>query len=248
MFADGALGSGTAEMLAPYEGRPDACGVAATDSEQLYEGVRAAAQGGLASAIHAIGDAAVRRVLDVYERVAAEGLAGNLRQRIEHVQLLSPDDVPRLARLGVIASMQPLHATQDMEMADRQWGARARLSYAWRSLLDSGAVLAFGTDCPVESLDPLAGLYAAVTRERADGTPRGGWYPEQRLTLQQALYAYTIGSAYASGEEGDKGSLTPGKLADVVVLSRDVFSGPPEAILDTVVDMTIVGGQAVYER
>jgi len=248
MLADGALGSCTAEMLAPYEGHPDARGVAATDSKQLYEGVRAAASGGLASAIHAIGDAANRRVLDVYQRVAVEGLMGTLRQRIEHVQLLSPEDLPRLAQLGVIASMQPIHATQDMEMADRHWGARARLSYAWRSLLRSGAVLAFGTDCPVEGLNPLAGLYAAVTRRRADGTPTGGWYPQESLTLQEALYAYTMGSAFASGEERDKGSLTPGKLADIVVLSRDIFAGPPEPILNTVVDMTIVGGQVVYER
>jgi len=262
MLADGALGSYTAEMLAPYEDHPDAYGVAVTDSEELYQAARAAAQGKVASAIHAIGDGANRRVLDIYERLAAEGLTAGLRQRIEHVQLLSPEDLPRLARLGVIASMQPIHATQAMEMADRHWGNRARLSYAWRSLLDSGAVLAFGTDCPVESLNPLAGLYAACTRrrcgtaarrcgaaaQRADGTLQEGWYPEERLTLGQALYAYTMGSAYASGEEQDKGSLAPGKMADIVVLSRDIFAGPPEAILDTVVDMTIVGGRVVYER
>jgi len=248
MFADGALGSQTAEMLAPYEGQPDAYGVAATDLEELYEGVRSAAQGGLASAIHAIGDAANRRVLDIYERVATEGLGAGLRQRIEHVQLLSPEDLPRLAQLGVIASMQPIHATQDMAMADRHWGARARLSYAWRSLHRSGAMLAFGTDCPVESLDPLAGLYAAVTRQRPDGTPKGGWYPQETLTLVEALYAYTMGSAFASCQEHIKGSLMPGRLADIVILSRDLFAEPPEAILDTVVDMTIVGGRVVYER
>lgn len=248
MFADGALGSCTAEMLAPYEDRPDDCGMAATSTDDLYEGVSMAAQGGLASAIHAIGDAANRRALDVYERAAQEGITGNLRQRIEHVQLLSPVDVPRLALLGVVASMQPVHATQDMDMADLHWGKRARWGYAWRSVLDSGAVLAFGTDCPVESLDPLGGLYAAVTRRRPDG-PRGReWYPEERLTLDQALYAYTMGSAMASGEENLKGSLTPGKLADMVILSRDVYAGPPEMLLDTVVDMTILGGRVIFER
>ena len=246
MFADGALGSGTAEMLAPYEGKPEITGVAATDSDTLWEGVRSAARAGLASAIHAIGDAANRRVLDIYERAKGEGLTGALRQRIEHVQLLTAEDLPRLAQLGVIASMQPIHATQDMEMADLHWGKRARWGYAWRSLLASGAVLAFGTDCPVESLDPLAGIHAAVTRQQPDGYPEGGWYPQERLTLDEALYAYTMGSAYASGEEETKGSLIPGKLADVVVLSRDIYVAPPEALLDTVVDMTIFGGRVIY--
>ena len=248
MFADGALGSGTAEMLEPYEGRPGDYGVAATSSEELYQAVSSAARGGLASAIHAIGDAANRRVLDIYERVADEGWGQGLRQRIEHVQLLSPQDLPRLACLGVIASMQPIHATQDMAMADLHWGARARWGYAWRSLLDSGAALAFGTDCPVERLDPLAGLYAAVTRQRADGRPEGGWYPQERLTLDQAIRAYTLGSAYASGEERLKGSLAPGMLADLVVLSGDIYAAPPRDLLDTAVDLTLCGGRIVYER
>ncbi|MBC7315457.1 MAG: amidohydrolase, partial [Chloroflexi bacterium] len=183
LFADGALGSATAEMLEPYEGRPGDYGVAAMTTEEIYDAVRRAAQGGIASAIHAIGDAANRRVLDVYERVAQELGPLGLRQRIEHAQLVSPEDMPRFARLGVIASMQPIHATQDMEMAERKWGARCRWGYAWRSLLRQGARLALGTDCPVESLDPLRNLYAAVTRRRANGTPPGGWFPEECLTL-----------------------------------------------------------------
>ena len=248
MFADGALGSCTAEMLAPYDDRPDDSGVRVTSSGDLYEAVSAAARGGLASAVHAIGDAACRRVLDVYERVAQEGITGDLRQRIEHVQILSPADVPRLAQLRVLASMQPIHATQDMDMADLHWGSRARWGYAWRSVLDSGAVLAFGTDCPIESLDPLAGLYAAVTRRRPGRPPGREWYPEEKLTLDEAVYAYTMGSAMASGEEEQKGSLTPGKLADVVILSRDVYAGPPEVLLDTVVDTTILGGRVIFER
>ncbi|MCD6518731.1 MAG: amidohydrolase [Anaerolineae bacterium] len=246
IFADGALGSRTAEMLAPYEGSDSDRGVATLTTEEIYAAVRDAAQGGLACAIHAIGDAANRRVLDVYERVKKEGWTGALRQRIEHVQLLAPEDLPRLAELGVIASMQPVHATQDMEMADRHWGRRARWSYAWRSLLDQGTTLAFGTDCPVESLDPLAGLYAAVTRQRRDGSPPGGWYPEERLSLDEAIYAYTMGSAIASGEEREKGSISPGKWADLVVLSQDIYRGPPEVLLETRVEMTIFAGRVIY--
>ncbi len=251
MFADGALGSGTAEMLAPYEDWPDRRGVAATSSEALWEAISAGLRCGLAPAIHAIGDAANRRVLDLYERALREGLLAPLpagvRPRIEHVQLLTPQDIPRFGALGVVASMQPIHATQDMQMADQHWGARSRWGYAWRSIAEAGGVLAFGTDCPVEELDPLAGLYAAVTRQRADGTPGGGWYPEEKLTLDQALYAYTSGSAQACGQAAVRGSLTPGKLADLVVLSRDIYSGPPEVLHDTRIEMTIVGGRVVFE-
>jgi len=248
LFADGALGSATAEMLEPYEGRPGDYGVAAMTTEEIYDTVRRAAQGGIASAIHAIGDAANRRVLDVYEHVAQELGPLGLRQRIEHAQLVSPEDMPRFARLGVIASMQPIHATQDMEMAERKWGARCRWGYAWRSLLRQGARLALGTDCPVESLDPLRNLYAAVTRRRADGTPLGGWFPEECLTLAEALTAYTCGSAYASYEELFKGTLTPGMAADLVILSEDILKGPPETLLEAHVDATMVGGAFVYER
>jgi predicted amidohydrolase YtcJ len=258
MFADGALGSGTAEMLAPYEGRPDDYGVAATPSEALYASARAAALGGISSAIHAIGDAANRRVLDVYARLRGEGIKAQIPHRIEHVQLLAPDDLPRLAQLGVIASMQPIHATQDMRMADRQWGERARLAYAWRSLLRSGATLAFGTDCPVEALDPLANLYAATTRRAPGGIPQGGWYPEQRLSLDEALYAYTMGPALATGQSHRQGSLTPGKYADLAVLSfRGAELAPealrgaelaPEALLGARVDLTIFDGRVILDR
>lgn len=247
LFADGALGSATAEMLEPYEGRPGDYGVAAMTTEEIYDAVRRAAQGGIASAIHAIGDAANRRVLDVYERIEHELGPTGLRQRIEHAQLVSPSDIPRFARLDVIASMQPIHATQDMDMAERKWGTRARWGYAWQSLLRCGARLALGTDCPVESLNPLANLYAAVTRRRADGTPPGGWYAEECLTLAEALEAYTCGSAYASYEEDFKGTLAPGKAADLVVLSQDVMLGPPETLLETRVEATMVGGELVYE-
>lgn len=248
MFADGALGSGTAEMLAPYEGQPDHYGVAATDTQTLREAVRLAAQHGLASAIHAIGDAANRRVLDIYAQVMQELPRAGLRQRIEHVQLLSPEDLSRLAALGVIASMQPIHAVHDRAMAERQWGQRCRFAYAWRSLLQSGARLAFGTDAPVEGLDPLVGLYAAITRRDASGQPPEGWYPEESLSLGEALHAYTRGAAYAAYGESRRGSLAPGKLADLVVLSQDIWTGPPETLLETRVDLTIVGGEIVYQR
>ncbi|MBC7235274.1 MAG: amidohydrolase [Chloroflexi bacterium] len=251
MFADGALGSGTAEMLAPYEDWPDRRGVAATSSAELWEAIVASLRAGLAPAIHAIGDAANRRVLDLYARAYEKGLLAalphGLRPRIEHAQLLTPEDIPRLGQLGVVASMQPIHATQDMAMADLHWGKRARWGYAWRSLLERGAILAFGSDCPVETLDPLAGLYAAVTRRRADGTPPGGWYPEEALTLDQALEAYTRGSARACGQLASRGSLAPGKLADLVVLSRDLYAGPAEAWPDIKVRLTLVGGRIVWE-
>ncbi|MFO7697452.1 MAG: amidohydrolase [Anaerolineae bacterium] len=248
MFADGALGSGTAEMLAPYEDQPDNLGVTATSTEELSEAVQKAAQGGLASAIHAIGDRANGRVLDIYEGVAQQSAELGLRQRIEHVQLITPQDQQRLARLGVIASMQPIHCTQDSTMATRRWGSRCGYAYPWRSLSDYGARLAFGTDAPVEQLNPLAGLYAAMTRRRPGQRINDAWYPEQCLTLSQALIAYTWGSAYAAGGERERGSLSRGKWGDVTVLSGALYDDDPEALLSLQVDYTIVGGQIVFER
>jgi predicted amidohydrolase YtcJ len=161
--------------------------------------------------------------------------------------LLHPDDVGRLAALGIVASMQPVHATQDYEMADRYWGDRCAAAYAWRSLRDAGTVLAFGSDCPVEDLDPFLGIHAAVTRQRVDGSPGpGGWYPEQRLTVEEAVYAYTMGAARAAAMESRLGSLSPGKLADLVVLDRDVFACEPMQIPETQVAATMIGGRFVY--
>ena len=250
MFADGALGSRTAAMLAPYEDEPLNLGIVVTSKEELRELVSKASRAGLSAAIHAIGDRANRDVLDVLEESRQSGEGGGLRHRIEHVQLLHPADVPRPAKLGVIASMQPIHATSDMEMVNRHWGEeRARGAYAWRSLLDAGTVLAFGSDCPVEPLDPIAGIHAAVTRRRADGSPGPeGWHPEERITVEDAVRAYTVGAAYASGEEREKGSITPGKLADLMVLSQDIFALPPMAILETEVEATILDGKFVYRR
>lgn len=248
MFADGALGSRTAAMLAPYEDEPLNLGIVVTPKEGMRELVSKASRAGLSVAIHAIGDRANRDVLDVLEESRQSDKGRGLRHRIEHAQLLHPADIPRLAKLGVIASMQPIHATSDMEMVKRHWGEeRARGAYAWRSLLDAGTVLAFGSDCPVETLDPLVGIHAAVTRRRADGSPGPeGWHPGERITVEDAVRAYTLGAAYASGEERVKGSITPGKLADLVVLSQDIFAIPPMAILDTEVEATILDGQFVY--
>jgi len=250
MFADGALGSRTAAMLAPYEDEPLNLGITVTSREEMRELVRKASRAGLSVAIHAIGDRANRDVLDMLEESRRSGEGRGLRHRIEHVQLLHPADIPRLAKLGIIASMQPIHATSDMDMVRRHWGEeRGRGAYAWRSLLDVGTVLAFGSDCPVETLDPLLGIHAAATRRRADGSPGlEGWHPEERITVEDAVRAYTLSAAYASGEEQDKGSITPGKLADLVVLSQDIFAIPPMAILETEMEATVLDGQFVYRR
>jgi predicted amidohydrolase YtcJ len=245
-FSDGALGSRSAWMLEPFEDDPTNTGIPTSTPGALRELVCKANGAGLSVAVHAIGDAANRAVLDAL--AGAQGpVSSGLRNRIEHVQLLHPDDLPRLAQLGVIASMQPIHATSDIEIADLHWGQRAAAGYAWRSLLDSGARLAFGSDAPVEDISPLLGIHAAVTRRRRDGFPGAdGWYAEQRLTVSEAVYAYTMGAAYASGEEAIKGSLTAGKLADLVVLDRDIFQIDPMGIPHTQVLATMVGGQFVY--
>jgi len=248
IFADGALGPRPAAMIAPYEGEPDNTGIVVTDKEQMYEWVSRASAAGLPSTIHAIGDRAVHDVLDVYEAVRQEEAARGIppqarRHRIEHVQLVHPDDVGRLGELQIIASMQPIHATSDWEMADRYWGARARLGYNARLQQEAGAVLAFGSDAPVEPFDPLMGIYAAVTRRRPDGSPGpDGWYPEQRLDVDTTLRAYTQGPAYAAGLERALGMLAPGFLADLVMLDRDLFALPPDELLTVRVLGTMVGG------
>jgi predicted amidohydrolase YtcJ len=248
IFADGALGPRTAHMLAPYEGEPDNVGIVVTDKETMFELVSRASAAGLPSTIHAIGDRAVRDVLDVYQAVRAQEAARGIpraarRHRIEHVQIIHPDDAGRLGALEIIASMQPIHATSDYEMADRYWGARARWSYNWRLQLQAGAMLAFGSDAPVEPFAPLLGIFAAVTRRRPDGSPGpDGWYPEGRLDMDTTLRAFTQGPAYAAGLERELGTLAPGYLADLVVLDRDLYVTPPDEILATRVLGTMVGG------
>jgi predicted amidohydrolase YtcJ len=247
IFSDGSLGARSALMVEPYAGEPANYGIAVESAEQLKLQVEKAARAGLAVHIHAIGDQANRNVLDAIEATRRAGIGLHLRHRIEHAQVLQPSDLPRFAELGVIASMQPIHCTQDIVLADAHWGPRSRLAYAWSSLLSSGARLAFGSDAPVETPDVMQGIYAAVTRRRADGYPsREGWYPEECVSAAEALYAYTVGAAYAGGEEDLKGSLTPGKLADLAVLSADILAVDPAQILSTRAVATMVGGEFVY--
>lgn len=248
LFVDGALGAQTAHTLDPYEGRPGYYGMPTMEFDELLTAVRWARDTGLGIAVHAIGDAACRKALDAAQALREPGQESDLLYRIEHAQLIAETDIHRFASLGVVASMQPIHATSDMELAERHWGRRTARAYAWRSLIQAGTTLAFGSDCPVEPIGPLRGIYAAVTRRREDGAPPGGWYPEQCLTVQEAVQAYTLGSAMASGEAHLKGSITPGKVADMAVLSRDIFRVPAEEILNTVVDITMVGGRIVHRR
>lgn len=248
IFADGAIGPRTAAMFEPYDGEPENYGIVVTDKEEMVEMVSRASAAGFASTIHAIGDRAVHDVLDVYEAVRKEeaqrGEAPETRRhRIEHVQLIHPDDVNRLAELKIIASMQPIHATSDYLMADRYWGKRTPYSYNPRLQLDRGVVVAFGSDTPVEPMGSLIGIHAAVTRQRADGSPGvDGWNPAARLTVDEAVRGYTIGAAYAAGMEDRLGRLAAGYLADLVVLERDIYAIAPAEILDAGVVGTMVDG------
>jgi predicted amidohydrolase YtcJ len=261
-FADGALGPRTAAMLSPYEGELDYQGILMLDSEEIFDKGRHAVDSGLSLAIHAIGDRANHEVLNAYSQLRQYEIQQErkksllplesrnyLRHRIEHVQLIHPDDDGRLAQLGVIASMQPIHAPSDMKMADRFWGARAANSYAWRTQLDNGAYLAFGSDAPVESPNPFLGIHSAVTRCRTDDTPgNDGWYPEQRLSLTEALQGFTIGPAHAGLMENRTGKLLPGYLADLLVLDVDPYQVKPMEIKDIQPIATMVNGEWVYIR
>jgi predicted amidohydrolase YtcJ len=251
LFADGALGPQTAAMLEPYEGPAGQLGMLLLDEEEILETGRQAVANGISLAIHAIGDKAVHAVLNGYEALREYERANrlpSLRHRIEHVQLLHPADAPRLEQLGVIASMQPVHATSDMVTADRYWGPRSANAYAWRTVLSHRTALAFGSDAPVESPNPFWGLHAAVSRQRRDGSPgRMGWYPEQRLSLEEALQAYTTGPAYAAGLENHLGRLAPGYAADLIVLPQDPFDLPIEALAEQRPVATLVAGDWVWE-
>ncbi len=247
LFADGALGPKTALMFEPYQGEPGNLGMAVLDKEEMIELVSRASAFGLPSSIHAIGDKAVHDALDVFESVRREEAARSQpkprrRHRIEHVQIIHPQDAGRLAALDVIASMQPIHATSDMLMADRYWGERTAYAYNPRLQLEHGARLAFGSDAPVEPLDPLLGIHAAVTRERA-GQPAGGWQPAAKLSLDETLLAFTQGPAYAARMEDRLGKLSAGFLADLIVLDRDIYNVEPAAILELEVLGTMVDGE-----
>jgi predicted amidohydrolase YtcJ len=249
-FADGSLGSSTAKMFEPFVNEPGSTGVFVTPPGKMREYILAADKAGLSVAVHAIGDRANAEMLDIFAEVIKANGPRDRRFRIEHAQHLRPEDYKRFNELGVVASMQPYHIVDDGRWAEGRIGTlRCASSYANRSLLDAGARLAFGSDWSVAPLSPILGIDAAVNRRTLDGKHPGGWFPQQKITVKEALAAYTTGSAYAAFQEKDRGTLAPGKLADFVVLSRDILD-PKERdkIGETEVLMTVVGGKVVYEK
>ncbi|HKA19630.1 MAG TPA: amidohydrolase [Blastocatellia bacterium] len=257
VFADGALGSRGAALSEPYSDAPETKGNITTSETEIYNLTRRSLERGFQVATHAIGDAANHQVLNAYQKAlkeASETRSGgavsglkDARLRIEHAQVLAAADVPRFAELGVIASMQPTHCTSDMAWAEKRIGPeRIKGAYAWRSVLKTGAHVPISSDFPGETLNPFYGIYAAVTRQDAQGKPDGGWYPEQRMTIQEALRGYTIEAAYAEFEEKDKGSIETGKLADLVVVSKSPIAIAPKELLQINVLMTFINGKLVY--
>lgn len=250
LFADGALGSRGAALLEPYADSPGTKGLMVTPAIAIHDLARNSLQRGFQVCTHAIGDAANRMTLDAYEQALHEvRQAHDPRLRIEHAQVLSPDDIPRFAQLNVIPSMQPTHCTSDMGWAEKRLGGqRIKGAYAWRALLRTGVHLPLSSDFPGETLNPFYGIYAAITREDPQGNPPGGWYPEQKLALDEALRGYTREAAYAEFEENMKGAIEPGKLADLTVISGDIGRLAPREILSIQVIKTLVGGKIVFEQ
>lgn len=249
IFADGTLGSQTAAMLESFEGNPENYGILTIPEDEMKEAVSIAAEMGLIIAIHAIGDRAARVALNSIEHaqqfLANAETAPKLRYRLEHVQLIAPEDLERMRHLGVIASIQPFHAVADRDIAERYWGKRHRHAYAYRTMRDMGIPLALGSDAPVEIFDPLR-IIAAATLRRDTTQQRPSWLPDQALAVRDALWGYTMGAAYAGAEETRKGSLSVGKLGDAVVLREDILSVPQEKMSENGVQATILGGKIVY--
>jgi predicted amidohydrolase YtcJ len=251
-FADGSLGSSTAYFFEPYSDNEKTTGL--LHAQMFPEGImekriRAADKAGLQLAVHAIGDRANSMILDIFERAAAENGSRDRRFRVEHAQHLRPADIARFGNLGVIASVQPFHAVDDGRWAEKKIGKeRAKTTYPFKSFLESGAVMAFGSDWPVAPMDPILGIHAAVTRSTLDGKNPGGWIPEQRISLEEAIRGFTLNGAFAEFSEAQKGSIAPGKVADFVILDRDLFSIKPEEIRNAKVLMTIFDGQVVYKK
>ncbi len=249
-YADGSLGSRTAYMFEPFADDPGNSGLLSDEMHPpsaMHERLMGADAAGLQVRVHAIGDRAISMMLDIFGDIEKEHGYHDQRFVIEHAQHMVQKDFERFAKLHVIASMQPYHAIDDGRWAEKRLGHdRARYSYAWRSFLDHGVTLAFGTDWPVAPLNPMLGLYAAVTRATLDGKNPDGWIPEEKITLPQAVEAYTMGSAFAEFQERKKGCITPGNLADMVILSDNIFDLKPEAIRNAKVQTTIVGGKVVY--
>lgn len=251
-FGDGSLGSTTALFFDPYSDAPETAGLAADEmipEGKMRERIAAADRAGLQVMVHAIGDRANHTVLGMFEDAGKRNGARDRRFRIEHAQHLRMEDIARFGELAVVASMQPYHAIDDGRWAEKRIGAeRAKGSYAFRALLDGGATLAFGSDWPVAPIEPLMGIYAAATRATLDGLRPGGWIPEQKIGVAEAIRAFTLGSAYASFDEGVKGSIEPDKLADLVVLTRDILAIEPEEIAQTKVAITVFDGKVIYRR
>jgi predicted amidohydrolase YtcJ len=251
-FADGSLGSSTAWFLEPYSDNRRNCGGPSdelTDPDGMYATMSEGDSAGLQLAIHAIGDRANKKILDFFEKIESSTGPRDRRFRIEHAQHIHPSDFARFAKTRVVASMQPYHCIDDGRWAcGRIGGERAKAAWPMRSLLDAGARLAFGSDWWVAPIDPLAGIYAAATRRPIDGSHPEGWVPEQKISVKEAVHAYTVGSAFASFQDHVKGSLEPGKLADIAVLSEDIFNMPAEDVARVKVDMTIAGGEVVFDR
>jgi predicted amidohydrolase YtcJ len=245
-FVDGSLGSHTAAFHKPFDDAPSDSGLLVNTPEDLYTWISGADKAGLHVTVHAIGDRANGLLLDTYERVQKENGARDRRFRVEHAQHLAPQDIPRFAQLDVIPSMQPYHAIDDGRWAEKYIGERIATTYAFRSLLDARAQPVFGSDWFVAPPSPLEGIYAAVTRRTLDDRNPDGWVPQQKITVDEALRAYTATAAYASFEESIKGVIAAGKLADLVMIDRDIFTIPPEQIRDAQVKLTVVGGKQVY--
>jgi predicted amidohydrolase YtcJ len=246
-FMDGALGTGTAALLAPYSDAPNSTGILESHPEELNRMCVDRDKAEFQIGLHAIGDRGVRTALDCFAAVAAANGPRDRRDRVEHAQIVAPDDFARFASLHVIASMQPSHQTTDMRWAERRLGPeRIKGAYAWKTMLNDGVTLAFGTDWPVEIINPMRGLHACVTRQLPDGSPKDGWQPQEKISMDECIHAYTVGSAYAEFEEGKKGQLMPGQYADIIILTTDVTKIPSKQILDVNVVQTIVGGKTMF--
>ena len=242
IFADGALGSQTALMFESYRGRRKHYGIEVSTEAEMTGDIKNAASHGIACAVHAIGDRANHQVLNAFSRLSRKNL--RLRHRVEHVQIIRPDDLSRFAQLGIVASVQPSHCSSDIDLARKHWGRRSKYAYNYRSLIDSGAILALGSDAPIEKVDPLSGMYSATTRKSFDGGKR--FHTEQRLTIAEAAAGFTTGGAYALGDERLCGTITLGKSADIVIMDRDPFRTKPDELQSIGISAAFFEGECVY--